>query len=68
MTETVEQLFQAMTPEDRPIVEQILAGYTAQEIAERLDCSERTVRRVRLRAKVRLQRSSVGEKHDEEVA
>ena len=55
-----------MEPGDRAIVEQILAGYTALEIAERLDCSERTVRRVRQRAKLRLERlieaqSAVGE-------
>ena len=56
LTETVETLFQTMTPDDRPIVEQILVGYTAEEIAERLDCSERTVRRVRQRAKHRLER------------
>ena len=45
-----------MTPEDRPIVEQILVGYTAAEVARRLDCSDRTVRRVRQRAKQRLHR------------
>ena len=56
LTETVETVVQAMTPDDRPIVEQILMGYTAQEVAERLDCSERTVRRVRQRAKHRLER------------
>jgi RNA polymerase sigma-70 factor, ECF subfamily len=56
LTETVERLFQAMTPEDRPIVEQILAGYTVAEVAKRLDCSDRTVRRVRQRAKQRLRR------------
>jgi RNA polymerase sigma factor (sigma-70 family) len=56
LTETVEQLLRVMTPDDRAIVEQILIGYTAEEVAERLDCSERTVRRVRQRAKSRLQR------------
>jgi RNA polymerase sigma factor (sigma-70 family) len=56
LTETVERLFQAMTPEDRPIVEHILFGYTVAEVADRLDCSDRTVRRVRQRAKQRLQR------------
>ena len=45
-----------MTPEDRPIVEQILMGYTAQEVAVQLGCSERTVRRVRQRAQRRLER------------
>ncbi|MGP0068143.1 MAG: RNA polymerase sigma factor [Isosphaeraceae bacterium] len=56
LTDLIEQLRQAMSPDDRPIVEHLLIGYTAEEIAERLDCSERTVRRVRQRAKVRLQR------------
>ena len=56
LAETVEGLFQAMTPDDRPIVEQILMGYTAKEVAKQLDCSERTVRRVRQRAKRRLRR------------
>jgi RNA polymerase sigma factor (sigma-70 family) len=56
LTETVDRLFQAMTPEDRPIVEQILLGYTVAEVAQRLDCSDRTVRRVRQRARHRLER------------
>jgi len=66
LAETVERLLLSMQPDDRAIVEQILAGYCAEEIAGRLDCSERTVRRVRQRAKLRLQRlfevqSTVGE-------
>jgi RNA polymerase sigma factor (sigma-70 family) len=61
LTETVEQLLSSMDSADRGIVEQILAGYTANEIAERLDCSERTVRRVRQRAKLRLERSIAAE-------
>ncbi len=56
LTDTVATLFQAMTPDDRPIVEQILLGYTAQEVAAQLGCSERTVRRVRQRAQRRLER------------
>ena len=56
LSETVEQLLLSMEQDDREIVERILAGYTALEIAERLDCSERTVRRVRQRAKHRLER------------
>jgi DNA-directed RNA polymerase specialized sigma24 family protein len=56
LTDTVATLFQAMTPEDRPIVEQILLGYTAQEVSVRVGCSERTVRRVRQRAQRRLER------------
>jgi DNA-directed RNA polymerase specialized sigma24 family protein len=54
--ETVRALLDAMSAEDVPIVEHLLIGYTAEEIAERLDCSERTVRRVRQLAKLRLRR------------
>jgi RNA polymerase sigma-70 factor, ECF subfamily len=56
LTDTMEQFLGAMEPSDRPIVEQILLGYTAEEVAHQLDCSERTVRRVRQRAKRRLER------------
>ena len=54
LSEIVERLFESFAPEDRPIVTQILMGYTAEEVAGQLDCSERTVRRVRQRAKRRL--------------
>ncbi len=66
LTDLIEQLRQAMSPDDRPIVEHLLIGYTAEEIAERLDCSERTIRRVRQRAKVRLQRLIAVEEVDVE--
>ena len=52
----VINLFRDLDPDDRPIVESILQGYTAEETAARLDCSERTVRRVRRRAKQCLER------------
>ena len=55
-SETVEQFFQSMDPDDRPVVQQILMGYSAEEVAAQLDCSERTVRRVRQRAQRRLAR------------
>jgi RNA polymerase sigma factor (sigma-70 family) len=54
LAELVESLFHALDEDDRQVVEHLLAGYTAAEIAEKLDCSERTVRRVRHRAKSRL--------------
>jgi RNA polymerase sigma factor (sigma-70 family) len=54
-SETVEQFFASIDPDDRAVVQQILMGYTAEEVAAQLDCSERTVRRVRLRAKRRLE-------------
>src|SRR5262249_43590308 len=56
IAETIESLLGAMTRDDRPIVEHLLLGYTAQETATRLGCSERTVRRVRQRAEDRVRR------------
>jgi RNA polymerase sigma factor (sigma-70 family) len=56
MSETIEELLQELDADDRPIVEHILQGYTAEETAARADCSERTVRRVRQRAKQCLER------------
>jgi RNA polymerase sigma-70 factor (ECF subfamily) len=56
IAETIESLLGVMTPDDRPMVEHLLLGYTAQETAVRLGCSERTVRRVRQRAQGRLRR------------
>ena len=56
LAETTEELFRDLDPDDRPIVEYLLQGYTAEETATHLDCSERTVRRVRRRAKQCLQR------------
>jgi DNA-directed RNA polymerase specialized sigma24 family protein len=56
LSETVEELLGEFDAHDRPIVEHILQGYTAEETAGRLDCSERTVRRVRGRAKHCLER------------
>jgi RNA polymerase sigma factor (sigma-70 family) len=56
LSETIEELLQDLDADDRPIVEHILQGYTAEETAARLDCSERTVRRVRQRAKQCLER------------
>ncbi len=56
LSETIEELLQELDADDRPIIEHILQGYTAEETAARLDCSERTVRRVRQRAKQCLER------------
>jgi RNA polymerase sigma factor (sigma-70 family) len=56
LADTVESLLRAMSPDDRPIVRQILLGYTAREVGKQLNCSERTVRRVRQRAQRRLLR------------
>jgi RNA polymerase sigma factor (sigma-70 family) len=63
-SETVEDLFRELDADDRPIIEHILQGYTAEETAARLDCSERTVRRVRQRAKQCLERLIATERAD----
>jgi RNA polymerase sigma factor (sigma-70 family) len=64
LAETAEGLFRALDPADRQVVEHILQGYTAAETAARVDCSERTVRRVRKRAK-RLLEKFVTQERDE---
>ena len=56
LSETIKELLEDLDADDRPIVEHILQGYTAEETAARLDCSERTVRRVRQRARQCLER------------
>jgi RNA polymerase sigma factor (sigma-70 family) len=56
LADTIKGLLEAMAPDDRPIIEHLLLGYTAREVAARLGCSERTVRRVRHRAQGRLRR------------
>ncbi len=56
LSELIEHLFRSTESIDRPIVEHILMGYTAEEVAERCDCSVRTVGRVRQRARQRLLR------------
>jgi RNA polymerase sigma factor (sigma-70 family) len=60
-SDTVDTLLNALSADDRAVVEHLLIGYTAEEIADRLDCSERTVRRVRQRARHLLQRLIVAE-------
>jgi DNA-directed RNA polymerase specialized sigma24 family protein len=56
LSDMVEHLLSSTEPGDRPIVEQILMGYTAEEVAACCDCSVRTVGRVRQRVKQRLLR------------
>ncbi len=55
-SEMVERLFGLTEPDDRPVVELLLMGYTVEEVAHRCDCSMRTVGRVRRRAKQCLER------------
>jgi RNA polymerase sigma-70 factor (ECF subfamily) len=56
LAETVERLLREARPEERPVVELSLQGYTAQEISERLGRAERTVRRLRQDTRERLVR------------
>jgi RNA polymerase sigma-70 factor (ECF subfamily) len=56
LRETVEQLFAYLDEGERPVIELSLQGYTTQEISQRLDCPERTVRRLRERVRHRLER------------
>jgi RNA polymerase sigma-70 factor (ECF subfamily) len=56
LSETVDQLLAGLDEDERPIVELSLQGYTTQEISERLDQPERTVRRLRERVRKRLER------------
>ena len=56
LAETVEQLFAAMSEEDRPVLELSLQGYTTREISERLGRAERTVRLLREGVRKRLER------------
>jgi RNA polymerase sigma-70 factor (ECF subfamily) len=54
--ETVEQLLRDLDADDRPILEMSLQGYTTQEISQRLDLAERSVRRLRERVRKQLER------------
>jgi RNA polymerase sigma-70 factor (ECF subfamily) len=57
LAETVEALFRlADDPDERAILELSLQGYTAAEIAGKLDRAERSVRRLRERVRKRLER------------
>jgi RNA polymerase sigma-70 factor (ECF subfamily) len=56
LTETVERLFLGLGADERAIIELSLQGYSTQEISERLGRAERSVRRVRERARALLER------------
>jgi RNA polymerase sigma factor (sigma-70 family) len=56
LAETVEELFRGVAADEREILELSLQGYSAVEISERLGRAERSVRRLRERARKRLQR------------
>jgi RNA polymerase sigma-70 factor, ECF subfamily len=56
LAETVEQLLRKLEPDERPVLQLSLQGYTSQEISAQLGRAERTVRRIRERVRKRLQR------------
>jgi RNA polymerase sigma-70 factor (ECF subfamily) len=58
LTETVEELLRELDPDERPVLELSLQGFSATEISERIGRSERSVRRLRERIRKRLQRFS----------
>lgn len=55
LSETVEELLRGLDERDRLIASLALQGYTRQEIAERVSCTERTVYRVFGRLRRRLE-------------
>jgi RNA polymerase sigma-70 factor (ECF subfamily) len=55
LRETVQQLFDSLNEDERPIVELSLQGYTTREISERLGRAERTVRFLRECVRKRLE-------------
>jgi RNA polymerase sigma-70 factor (ECF subfamily) len=56
LSETVDRLLAGLDEDERPVVELSLQGHSTQEISQRLDCPERTVRRLRERVRSRLER------------
>jgi RNA polymerase sigma-70 factor, ECF subfamily len=56
LTETVERLFRDLDADERAILEMSLQGYSTAEIATALGRAERSVRRVRERARALLER------------
>ncbi len=56
LTETVERLLRGLGADERAILELSLQGYSTPEISERLGRAERSVRRVRERARALLER------------
>jgi RNA polymerase sigma-70 factor, ECF subfamily len=61
LAETLEQLISPLNPRDRAIAEMSFQGYTAAEIAQHCECSERTVGRVLARIRTRLEEIEAAE-------
>jgi RNA polymerase sigma-70 factor (ECF subfamily) len=55
LVETIEGLLMELSPRDRQIVEKTLQGETPAAISEEIQCSERTVERVRAKLLARLE-------------
>lgn len=55
LAETVEAILADLTPRDRHIVEKTLAGETPASISIEVQCSERTVERVRAKLQTKLE-------------
>jgi RNA polymerase sigma-70 factor (ECF subfamily) len=64
LTELVARIFREIDRDDREATEMILQGYTAVEIAEKVGCSERTVRRLRDRIRAIVERIEGDEERD----
>jgi RNA polymerase sigma-70 factor, ECF subfamily len=56
LAETVESLLRDLDEHDRPIIEMSLQGYSTQEISTQLGRAERSVRRLRERVRLQLER------------
>jgi RNA polymerase sigma-70 factor (ECF subfamily) len=56
LSETLKKLLAGLDPEERPILELSLQGYTTREISEQLGRAERTVRLLREGVRLRLER------------
>ena len=56
LCDTVDHLLRESSESDRAVLTLALQGFTGQEIADQIGCTERTVRRVLARARERLER------------
>jgi RNA polymerase sigma-70 factor (ECF subfamily) len=56
LAETVEQVLRGLDGDERSIIELSLQGYTTREISEQLGRAERSVRRLRERVRMQLER------------
>lgn len=64
LAETVELILKDLSPDERPIVELSLQGYSTREVSEQLGRAERSVRRLRERLRQRLERLRAERLHD----